>query len=81
MAIGTNTTAMPTMKDILRTGIGVPVGVLAVLAMVDARRWEQRAKVAESENAVWRRDLSIVVEQQNRAEKAMDEAMRACGNR
>jgi len=25
---------MPTMKDILRTGIGVPVGVLAVLSMV-----------------------------------------------
>src|ERR1700752_878974 len=34
MAIGTNNTAMPTMKDILRTGIGVPVGVLAVLSMV-----------------------------------------------
>jgi flagellar biosynthesis protein FlhA len=34
MATGTNTTAMPTMKDILRTGIGVPVGVLAVLSMV-----------------------------------------------
>src|ERR1700759_3045452 len=33
MATGTNT-AMPTMKDILRTGIGVPVGVLAVLSMV-----------------------------------------------
>src|SRR3569833_248812 len=34
MATGTNTAAMPTMKDILRTGIGVPVGVLAVLSMV-----------------------------------------------
>src|ERR1700748_3622724 len=32
MATATNT--MPTMKDILRTGIGVPVGVLAVLSMV-----------------------------------------------
>jgi flagellar biosynthesis protein FlhA len=26
--------AMPTMRDLLRTGIGVPVGVLAVLAMI-----------------------------------------------
>src|ERR1700756_3724278 len=28
------TATMPTMRDILRTGIGVPIGVLAVLAMV-----------------------------------------------
>jgi len=34
MATVTNTTAMPTLKDILRTGVGVPIGVLAVLAMV-----------------------------------------------
>src|ERR1700753_3174897 len=34
METETNTAAMPTMKDILRTGIGVPVGVLAVLSMV-----------------------------------------------
>ena len=25
---------MPTMRDMLRTGIGVPIGVLAVLAMI-----------------------------------------------
>src|SRR5579864_2782161 len=30
----TTTTPMPTLRDMLRTGIGVPVGVLAVLAMV-----------------------------------------------
>ena len=34
MATGTNAPAMPTLKDILRTGIGVPIGVLAVLSMV-----------------------------------------------
>src|SRR5437762_12418689 len=34
MATATNTPAMPTLKDILRTGVGVPIGVLAVLAMV-----------------------------------------------
>src|ERR1700756_5698404 len=28
------TATMPTMRDILRTGIGVPIGVLAVLAMI-----------------------------------------------
>ena len=34
MATGTNISAMPTMRDLIRTGIGVPVGVLAVLSMV-----------------------------------------------
>ena len=34
MATAPNTTSMPTLKDILRTGVGVPIGVLAVLAMV-----------------------------------------------
>ena len=34
MATATTTTTMPTIRDLLRTGIGVPVGVLAVLAMV-----------------------------------------------
>ena len=35
MASPTTTTAqMPTMRDMLRTGIGVPIGVLAVLAMI-----------------------------------------------
>src|SRR3954452_9565435 len=34
MATVPTNTPMPNMKDILRTGIGVPVGVLAVLAMV-----------------------------------------------
>ncbi len=30
----TTTATMPTMRDMLRTGIGVPIGVLAVLAMI-----------------------------------------------
>ena len=30
----TTTAPMPTMRDMLRTGIGVPIGVLAVLAMI-----------------------------------------------
>jgi flagellar biosynthesis protein FlhA len=30
----TPTATMPTMRDMLRTGIGVPIGVLAVLAMI-----------------------------------------------
>src|SRR3954452_9530869 len=34
MATVPTNTPMPNMKDILRTGIGVPVGVLAVLSMV-----------------------------------------------
>jgi flagellar biosynthesis protein FlhA len=34
MATAPNTPAMPTLKDILRTGVGVPIGVLAVLSMV-----------------------------------------------
>src|ERR1700741_5344335 len=34
MATATNTSSMPTMRDLIRTGIGVPVGVLAVLSMV-----------------------------------------------
>ncbi len=34
MATASNTPTMPTFRDLLRTGIGVPVGVLAVLAMV-----------------------------------------------
>jgi len=33
MATATNT-SMPTMRDLIRTGVGVPVGVLAVLSMV-----------------------------------------------
>src|SRR5882757_5524051 len=33
MATTTNT-SMPTMRDLIRTGVGVPVGVLAVLSMV-----------------------------------------------
>jgi len=32
--MATATTPMPTMRDLIRTGIGVPVGVLAVLSMV-----------------------------------------------
>jgi flagellar biosynthesis protein FlhA len=34
MATATNTSSMPTMRDLIRTGIGVPAGVLAVLSMV-----------------------------------------------
>jgi len=34
MATPTTTATMPTMRDFLRTGFGVPIGVLAVLAMV-----------------------------------------------
>jgi len=34
MATVPTTTPMPNVKDILRTGIGVPVGVLAVLSMI-----------------------------------------------
>ena len=34
MATGTSISAMPTMRELIRTGIGVPVGVLAVLSMV-----------------------------------------------
>ncbi|MGH8322940.1 MAG: FHIPEP family type III secretion protein, partial [Steroidobacteraceae bacterium] len=34
MATTTSTATMPTMRDLIRTGIGVPVGVLAVLAMI-----------------------------------------------
>src|SRR5579872_2643710 len=34
MATVTNTPSMPTMRDLIRTGVGVPVGVLAVLSMV-----------------------------------------------
>src|SRR5579862_3491306 len=35
MATAPNTTTpMPTMRDLIRTGVGVPVGVLAVLSMV-----------------------------------------------
>src|ERR1700733_5969038 len=34
MATGTNISAVPSIRDLLRTGIGVPVGVLAVLSMV-----------------------------------------------
>ena len=30
----TTTASMPTLRDMLRTGIGVPIGVLAVLAMI-----------------------------------------------
>src|SRR3984893_7008938 len=34
MATATNTSTMPTMRELIRTGIGVPVGLLAVLSMV-----------------------------------------------
>ena len=34
MATTTSSTTMPTVRDLIRTGIGVPVGLLAVLAMV-----------------------------------------------
>ena len=34
MATATSPSTMPPLRDLLRTGIGVPVGVLAVLAMV-----------------------------------------------
>src|SRR6266478_227173 len=34
MTTVTNTPSMPTMRDLIRTGVGVPVGVLAVLSMV-----------------------------------------------
>src|SRR6185312_16255718 len=34
MATPTPTATMPSMRDLIRTGFGVPVGVLAVLAMV-----------------------------------------------
>src|SRR5712671_1960960 len=34
MATGTNISAVPSMRDLIRTGIGVLVGVLSVLAMV-----------------------------------------------
>src|ERR1700726_2924207 len=34
MATGTNISAVPSIRDLIRTGIGVPVGVLAVLSMV-----------------------------------------------
>ena len=34
MATATNNPSMPTMRDLIRTGVGVPVGVLAVLSMV-----------------------------------------------
>src|SRR5882724_7890699 len=34
MATGTSISAVPTMRELIRTGIGVPVGVLAVLSMV-----------------------------------------------
>jgi flagellar biosynthesis protein FlhA len=34
MATATNTSTMPTLRELIRTGIGVPVGVLAVLSMV-----------------------------------------------
>src|ERR1700756_1610560 len=34
MATTTPTATMPTMRDLIRTGFGVPIGVLAVLAMV-----------------------------------------------
>src|SRR5260221_1982216 len=34
MATGTNISAMPSVRDLVRTGIGVPIGVLAVLSMV-----------------------------------------------
>ena len=34
MATGTNISAVPSIRDLIRTGIGVPIGVLAVLSMV-----------------------------------------------
>jgi flagellar biosynthesis protein FlhA len=34
MATGTNISAVPSIRDLVRTGIGVPIGVLAVLSMV-----------------------------------------------
>src|SRR5689334_10130112 len=34
MATPTTTATMPSMRDLIRTGFGVPIGVLAVLAMV-----------------------------------------------
>ena len=34
MATGTNISAVPNLRDLIRTGIGVPIGVLAVLSMV-----------------------------------------------
>ncbi|MGH8136696.1 MAG: flagellar biosynthesis protein FlhA [Steroidobacteraceae bacterium] len=34
MASASSTTSLPALRDLIRTGIGVPVGVLAVLAMV-----------------------------------------------
>jgi flagellar biosynthesis protein FlhA len=34
MATATNISAVPSIRDLIRTGIGVPVGVLAVLSMV-----------------------------------------------
>src|ERR1700710_3206219 len=34
MATGTNISALPPWRELIRTGVGVPVGVLAVLAMV-----------------------------------------------
>ncbi|MDB6046588.1 MAG: flagellar biosynthesis protein FlhA [Gammaproteobacteria bacterium] len=34
MATATPTPTMPTMRELIRTGVGVPVGVLAVLAMI-----------------------------------------------
>src|SRR3984893_1501641 len=34
MATGTNISALPPLRDLIRTGVGVPVGVLAVLSMV-----------------------------------------------
>src|SRR4051812_46204907 len=34
MATPTTTSTMPSMRDLIRIGLGVPIGVLAVLAMV-----------------------------------------------
>ena len=34
MATASNTSTLPPMRDLIRTGVGVPVGVLAVLSMV-----------------------------------------------
>jgi len=34
MATPTTTATMPSMRDLIRTGLGVPIGVLAVLAMI-----------------------------------------------
>src|ERR1700730_3183474 len=34
MATGTNISAVPSIRDLIRTGIGVPIGVLALLSMV-----------------------------------------------